>query len=81
MYAQAPSGLNHCAGVVKAWHIDSAKLWMQDSAEMHEFELCKILGGHIPACGLTKPVPHDLVNMHLASLRCLAVPSTLTPHG
>lgn len=77
--AQATKGVSHRSGLGKARDIETAELWIQDALARQEFDLVKVGGERNPADILAKPVPQEMLERHLASLGCWAVPATASP--
>lgn len=64
---QTTIGLNHLAGLGKAWHIHTAKLCVKDALERREFEPVKFRGERNPADVITKPALDTSMKIRLVA--------------
>ena len=66
--ASAAIGISRRRGLGKVRHLAVADLWMQDRIRKGDFVLEKVAGAGNPADMLTKHVPRDVLNKHMATL-------------
>ena len=66
--ASAAIGISRRRGLGKVRHLAVADLWMQDRIRKGDFILDKIAGAENPADMLTKHVPREVLQKHMANL-------------
>ena len=72
MHSDATAAIGICRrkGLGKIRHLAVADLWIQDKVRAKDFELEKVLGAKNPAEMLTKDVPREVLEKHLATIQC-----------
>ena len=67
--SSAAIGICRRSGIGKVRHLATGQLWVQERLRARDFTLYKIPGSENPADALTKHLPRETVDKHIAAMR------------